>query len=104
MKDDSILLARICDSARKIMRAMEGRSETSFAEEEIRPAAVILWLTQIGEIAKRLSEETKGNYELPWKDITGFRDMAVHEYFELSLPDVYLTATQDIPEMLKILQ
>jgi uncharacterized protein with HEPN domain len=104
MKDDSVIIARICDSADKIMRAVSGRSEEEFVAVETTPAAVVLWLTQIGEMAKRLSKTTKEMYDLPWRDITGFRDMAVHEYFELSLPDVYLTATRDIPEVLKVLR
>lgn len=104
MKSDTVLISRICDSADKIVRAVVGRDEAAFVAVETTPAAVVLWLTQIGEMAKRLSPKTKEMYDLPWRDITGFRDMAVHEYFELSLPDVYLTATRDIPELLRVLR
>ena len=104
MKDESVLLARMVDSAEKILRATQGKSEQEFGDVETTPAAVVLWLTQIGEIAKRLREDTKSRYALPWKDIIGFRDMAVHEYFELSLADVYLTATKDIPELVRVLK
>lgn len=104
MKSDTVLISRICDSADKILRAVAGLDEASFTSTETTPAAVVLWLTQIGEMAKRLSVKTKDTHPLPWRDITGFRDMAVHEYFELSLPDVYLTATRDIPELLRVLR
>ena len=104
MKDDSVLVARIADSAGKISRAVQGRSLEDFTAVETIPAAVTLWLTQIGEMAKRVSEQTKSRYDLPWRDITGFRDMAVHDYFELSIPDIYETATKDIPHLLHELQ
>ena len=104
MKDDAVLLSRIIDSAEKIIRAVQNKSEEEFTQIETTPAAVVLWLTQIGEIAKRIHEHTKLQYALPWKDITGFRDMAVHDYFELSVADIYVTATQDIPELLRVLK
>ena len=104
MKDDSVLIARIVDSAEKIIRAVAGKNLAQFTDDEVIPAAVTLWLTQIGEMAKRLREETKSTYNLPWRDITGFRDMAVHDYFELSIPDIYETATKDIPTLVQELQ
>ncbi len=100
MKADSIIIDRIRDSAEKIIRHIQGKSLEEFKADECVSAATILWLLQIGELAKHLGSKTKEMYVLPWKDIAGFRDMAVHEYFELSLPDIFLTATKDIPELL----
>lgn len=100
MKDEAVFIARIADSAKKVQRAVAGKSLDKFAAIETLPAAVTLWLTQIGEMAKRLSTETKAKYDLPWRDIMGFRDMAVHDYFELSVPDIYETAIRDIPHLL----
>jgi len=101
MKKDEIYIARICDSARKILEATKGMNEESFTADEVTTAAVILWLSQIGEIAKRISTEAREQYpSIPWKDIVGFRDMAVHEYYNLSIPDVWLTVTKDIPVLL----
>ena len=32
-------------------------------------------------------------------DIVGFRNIAVHEYFAVSWPIVWVTATQDVPNL-----
>jgi uncharacterized protein with HEPN domain len=34
---------------------------------------------------------------LPWKQIAGFRDRAVHDYFQLDLEFVWLTIQDDLP-------
>jgi len=35
-------------------------------------------LALIGELAKRVSKENQSQISLPWKDISGFRDRAIH--------------------------
>ena len=42
-------------------------------------------LAVIGELSKRLSGEFKKRVSLPWKQIAGFRDRAVHDYYQLDL-------------------
>jgi uncharacterized protein with HEPN domain len=36
---------------------------------------------------------------VPWADVVGFRNIAVHEYFAVSWPIVWVTATQDVPSL-----
>ncbi len=103
MKSDDVYLGRMCDGIAKIRRATSGIDGKDFSASETAVAAVILWLMQIGEIAKRVSPETKERMPVAWKQITGFRDVAVHDYFELSVRDVWLTATKDIPELARAL-
>jgi len=62
----------------------------------------------IGEAVKNLPEDLRITYsEVPWKSIAAMRDLLIHEYFEVSLKQVWITATRDIPalkvEILKIL-
>lgn len=103
MKSDDVYLSRIRDSIAKIARATENMNRESFMQDETATASTILWLAQIGELAKRLSPETRERYDVPWKQIMGFRDMAVHQYFELSLPDVWETVCTDIPRLVHTL-
>jgi len=58
----------------------------------------------IGEISKKVSDETKNKYNLPWKQIIGFRDRAIHNYFEINLNVVWDTIFEDIPVLKKELQ
>ena len=63
--------------------------------------AVIRRLTIIGEATKRLSPDFRaGHPEIPWKQMTGLRDIIVHEY-----DDIRLDIIRDIVEieLLKIL-
>jgi len=101
MKKDEVYLARIVDSAQKISRTVARHSEETFAADENAVASVVLWLVQIGELAKRVSDESKNTIDLPWKDISGFRDVAVHDYYELDVSDVWKTAVHDISEVVK---
>jgi uncharacterized protein with HEPN domain len=64
---------------------------------EVVQSAVIMQLAVIGELSKRLSEEFRTRVSLPWKQIAGFRDRAVHDYFQLDLEFVCLTIQDDLP-------
>jgi uncharacterized protein with HEPN domain len=59
-------------------------------------SAVIMQLVVIGELVKKLPEELKTKIDLPWKSMAGFRDFAVHEYFELDLQQLWDTASRDV--------
>ena len=68
-----------------------------FKDDDKTQSAVILQLVVIGEMAKRISDETKNTIDLPWKEIAGFRDVAVHDYFSLDFEIVWQTVIDDIP-------
>ena len=57
-------------------------------------------LTVIGEAAARLPSEFRDRHpEIEWADIVGFRNIAVHAYFAVEWPIVWVAATQDTPEL-----
>ncbi len=60
-----------------------------FLEDSKTQDAVLMQLQQIGETAKRVSEEARAEIDLPWKKIAGFRDVVVHEYYEILLSLVW---------------
>lgn len=52
----------------------------------------------IGEAAARLSAKTWARTpQVPWKEIVGFRNVAVHAYFSVDWRVVYVTAKDDLP-------
>jgi uncharacterized protein with HEPN domain len=54
----------------------------------------------IGEAANALSRETLNNYpQIPWKQIIGFRNLVVHEYFRVSLNLVWSIVQNNIPPL-----
>ncbi|WP_322494620.1 DUF86 domain-containing protein [Chloroflexus sp.] len=55
-------------------------------------------LIVIGEAAARLPKAfTDKHPGIPWPDIVGFRNIAVHAYFSVDWRIVWITATQDVP-------
>ncbi len=43
-------------------------------------SAIVTQLTAIGEISKKINPEIKNLIALPWHEIIGFRNRAIHEY------------------------
>lgn len=103
MSRDALYLERMRDAVRKIESFTEGYSATDFGEDAKTQSAVILQLMLIGEMSKKLSPETKSSISLPWKEISGFRDQAIHDYFDMDLDIVWQTVISDIPILKKSL-
>ena|SRR3989344_2768140 len=97
MKDDAVYLAQIKDAANLVQEYVGALDKHGFLADRKTQSAVILQLMLIGELAKRLSEETKLHINLPWKEIAGFRDNAIHEYFHINLDIVWDTIIEDVP-------
>jgi uncharacterized protein with HEPN domain len=95
MKDDSVYINQILDSISKIELFVSGITRDVFDEDQKTQSAVIMQLMLIGEISKKISDNTKEKIDLPWKDITGFRDNAVHNYFSIDLDIVWNTIHED---------
>ncbi len=52
----------------------------------------------IGEAAKKIDLDLKARYpELPWREITGMRDLLVHGYWMVHLDVVWETIRVDFP-------
>lgn len=79
-------------------------NRATFGADEKTQSAVIMQLMLIGEISKKISPQTKTSIDLPWKDIAGFRDKAVHDYFEVDLDVVWNTIISDVPILKSKLQ
>lgn len=103
MKSDALYLERMADSVRKIELFTAGFDAGAFDADEKTQSAVMLQLMLIGEMTKRVSAETKKSIDLPWKEISGFRDRAIHDYYDIDLGIVWQTIVSDIPAVKKAL-
>ncbi len=100
-KDANIYLKNILDKANEAILYCKEMSEEDFLRDEKTQSAVILKLIVIGEEAKKLPEEITGKINLPWRMIIGFRNMAVHEYFDIDLSQIWTTVQTDLPQLIK---
>ncbi len=103
MKDDSVYIGQILDSIEKIESFVLGIQKEGFLKDVKTQSAVIMQLILIGEVSKKISETTKEIVDLPWKDIAGFRDRAIHNYFDMDLEVIWNTIISDMPLLKKLL-
>lgn len=104
MKNDSVFINQILASIQKIHSFTEGFDKNAFLANQKTQSAVMMQLLLIGELSKKISEETKNRIDLPWKDIAGFRDRGIHDYFEMDLDIVWETIQSDIPVLENAMQ
>ena len=100
MRPEALYLTDIVEAADAVQRFIEGIQREDFNGDEMRQSAVLQKLIVIGEAAARLPMAFREQHpEIEWADIAGFRNIAVHEYFAVSWPIVWVTATQDVPDL-----
>lgn len=100
MRREELYLADIVDAADAVERFLEGIGPKEFMGDELRQSAVLQKLIVIGEAAARLPDEfTDRHPDIEWPDIVGLRNIAVHEYFAVDWSIVWVTATQEVPEL-----
>ncbi len=97
MKEHDVTLDLILQATQKVASFLAGYDFEKFKGDEKTQSAIIMQLVVMGELAKKLPDELKAKVDLPWKLMAGFRDFAVHEYFELDLQQVWDTASRDVP-------
>jgi uncharacterized protein with HEPN domain len=74
--------------------------ETAFLASYLIQSAVPQKLLVIGEAAGRVSPEVRARWaDLPWRSVTGFRNIAVHAYFEVDWSIVWRIATTALREL-----
>jgi uncharacterized protein with HEPN domain len=103
---DSPYIERIIKYANKIKKYMkEAQTFSKFKDDEEKIDAVIFNLEQIGETAKKLSNESKQQYAaVDWPKIIGLRNMISHQYEGINLNIIFDIATTKIPELLSLLE
>ena len=59
--------------------------------------AVVRNLQVMAESSQRLSEEIKTQYlSIPWKNISGFRNILVHDYLGVDLDMIWSVVEQEL--------
>lgn len=90
----------ILDAITKIEQSVRGLTYEAFIEDGDSYDACVRRLEIIGEAVKRLSPELKASIsDIPWKEIAGFRDKAIHDYATLNADIVWETIDRDIVQL-----
>ncbi|GFO66401.1 DUF86 domain-containing protein [Geomonas paludis] len=101
IRDDTVYLAHILDAVRQIQLYTQGMDYEGFSGTRMVQDAVIRQFEIIGEAAKNMSAEFRSLHgHVPWKDLAGFRDKLIHQYFGVDLATVWRSVEDDIPILL----
>lgn len=100
MRRDILYLNDIVEAVQSIEEFLEGIREERFLSDKLRQSAVLQKLAVIGEASARISPELKAIApHVPWAQIAGFRNVAVHAYFNVDWAIVWMAATHDAPTL-----
>lgn len=105
IKNDRYYIKKILENANAIVEGMTDISKEAFDENNILQAAMMFFLIQISENAKRISEELQEEHAyIPWSAIFGLRNRVVHDYGNVDMKIVYDTLHDDIPYLIEQLE
>lgn len=97
---DMIIIQKIISEITIGEQMLGDISYDDFLTDEKLKRAIAMTVINIGELTKNISQETREQFShIPWKAISGMRDLAAHKYQTLRMEDVYQTAKYDFPDL-----
>lgn len=103
MNRDKASLVQILERIERIDAS--GVNRERFLANSWDQDAVIRNLEIIGEAVKRLTAATKARMpDVPWADIAGFRDLAIHSYDKLDLLRTWTLVKKELPALKRLVR
>jgi len=97
-RSNYIFLSDIIKSIDNIERYTSGFDLEHFLKADMEQFAVVRNLEIIGEASHAIHEEFKiAHPTIPWRSIHAFRNIIVHEYFDVDMEAVWNVIIKDLP-------
>ncbi len=99
-RDYKLYLQDIRESINNIEEYMRNVSEEDFKKDKKLQDAIIRRLEIIGEASRNIPRSLKEkNKHINWFELSQFRDLIAHSYYEISLNRIWKTAVERIPQI-----
>ena len=99
-KDPAVFIGHMLESIALVEEYLTNMDKSAFISSKQSQDAVLHRLQIIGEAAKNLPADFKNRHpDIPWKQITGMRDIVVHDYFGVDLELTWATVKTNLPEL-----
>ena len=97
MKDDRLYMIHIKECIERVIMYTEEGKDVFFADIKTQDA-VMRNLQILAESTQRLSDSLiELHPEVDWRNISGFRNVAVHEYLSIDVERIWDIVEQDLP-------
>jgi uncharacterized protein with HEPN domain len=99
LKNDRLYLQHVLECIRRVQRYTADGKERFVADTMIQDA-VIRNLQTLSQSTTRISPELRSRRtDVPWRAITGFRNIVVHDYLGVDLNQVWDIVVSDLPAL-----
>lgn len=82
-RDQNVYLLEMLELIKNVKTFVGPLSREEFLQDHKTAASALLEIIMLGEVAKRVPPEMQATIPIPWKNIMGFRDRAVHDYSKI---------------------
>lgn len=101
-KNSAVYVEHMLDSILRIDEYIE--SKDLFYDSQLVQDAVVRNLQVLAESSQRLPDDIKKKYsDIPWDDLSGFRNILVHDYLGIDLDVIWSVVEQELPRLEKVL-
>ena len=101
-RDNKVFLQHILESLEKVKILTKRLSKEKFLKSWKTQDVVVRRLEIIGEAAKNVSSDLKEKHaDVPWKKLSGLRDILIHQYFDVDLDTTWEIVIRDLPKLKK---
>lgn len=95
-RPDDAYVADLLDCCRALLSYLKRGGDTWWQDQMLQDA-VVLRLERMGEIARAVSPDLRDRHaDIPWAQMRGFRNLAVHRYYEVDVDRVRLIAETQV--------
>jgi uncharacterized protein with HEPN domain len=99
-RDESFYVADMVEACARVVEYTTGLSAAGLRGDHKTIDAVVRNLEVLGEAAKRVPAAVRSKApDVPWRDISGMRDVLIHDYFGVDLNIVCDVALVKVPTL-----